>query len=136
LHPILFPLAGTSILAYTLEFLERGGINEIILVCSRLSAQIEDYLISSRWGEKGYPVKVQVVVTPTIRSTGDALREIDRLGIAKSDFVLVRGGVLSNLPLPSVIEEHRQRREEDKDGMLMTIVTMPTETHTAFSDKR
>jgi len=43
-HPILFPLAGTPILAYTLEFLERGGVEEIILICSTLVSQVRSYL--------------------------------------------------------------------------------------------
>jgi hypothetical protein len=64
------------------------------------------------------------------------MREIDRLGLVKSDFVLIRGGILSNLPLLSIVEEHRRRREEDKGGMLMTIVTLATDTRTAFSSRR
>jgi len=136
IHPILFPLAGTPILAYTLEFLERGGLDDILLICSTHFDQIQNYIASSRWGGKGYPVKVKAVVAPAIRSTGDAMREIDRLGLVKSDFVLIRGGLLSNLPLLSIVEEHRRRREEDRDGMLMTIVALATETRTAFSNRR
>jgi translation initiation factor eIF-2B subunit epsilon len=69
-------------------------------------------------------------------SVGEALREIDRLRLVKSDFVLVRGGVLSNLPLPSIVEQHRKMREENPDKMLMTMVTMQTENHSAFDSKR
>jgi translation initiation factor eIF-2B subunit epsilon len=136
LNPILFPLAGTPVLAYTLEFLERGGVEDIILVCSMLSSQVQKYIEGSRWGEPRYPVKVKVVSLATASSTGEALREIDRLGLVKSDFVLVRGGVLSNLPLPSIVEEHRKRRDENPEKMLMTMVTMQTDTQSAFDIKR
>jgi translation initiation factor eIF-2B subunit epsilon len=136
MNPILFPLAGTPILAYTLEFLERGGVEDIILICSRQTNQLKSYLASSRWGEVGYPVKVRLVTAVAARSTGDALREVDRLGLIKADFVLIRGGLLSNLPLPSIMEEHRRRKEDDKDALLMTIVLMQTDTHAAFSHRR
>ena len=64
------------------------------------------------------------------------MRELDRRGLVKGDFVLIRGGVLSNLALPSIVEEHRKRRESDKDAMLMSMVLMQTETHTAISGRR
>lgn len=57
-----------------------------------------------------------------VRSVGDALREIDRLGLVKSDFVLLRGGVLTNLHLPFMIEEHRRIQALEKDKLLMTMV--------------
>jgi hypothetical protein len=136
LNPILFPLGGSPILAYTLEFLERGGVEEVILICSTHATQIQSCIDSSRWGEKGYPVKVRVVIAAAAKSVGDALREIDRLGLVKTDFVLIRGGILSNLALPSMVEEHRKRKEVDKDGLLMTMVLMEDDSHSSFGNRR
>jgi translation initiation factor eIF-2B subunit epsilon len=136
IHPILVPLAGTPLLEYTLEFLERGGVEDIILVTSVLTDQIRSYVVSSRWGERGYPVRVRVVGMAAVRSVGDALREIDRQGLVKSDFVLVRGGVLTNLPLPSVVEEHRRMRDLDKDKLLMTMVNIQMNVNPSLSNKR
>ena len=75
-----------------------------------------------------------MISAPKARSVGDFLREVDRRGLVKSDFVLVRGGVLSNLALPSIVEEHRKKKETDKDAMLMTMVAMQSEG--AFSSRR
>lgn len=136
IHPILLPLAGTPILGYTLEFLERGGVEDIILICSSFPTQIRSYIASSRWGENGYPVKVRIVVAAAATSSGDALREIDRLNLVSSDFVLCQGGVLCTLPLPSILEEHRRVKQLDKDQLLMTLVTMQTEANAAFSPRR
>lgn len=111
-------------------------MEDIIVVCATHSAQIQSYLASSRWGEARYPVKVRVVTVASAGSVGDALREIDRLGLVKADFVLIRGGVLSNLPLPSIVEEHRKRKESDKDVMLMTMVLMQTDNGSAFNHRR
>ena len=134
-HPILLPVSGTPILAYTLEFLERGGVEEIFVLTSS-PLEIQAYIESSRWGEKGYPIKLRTISVPQARSTGDFMRELDRRNLVKGDFVLLRGGVVSNLPLPSIVEEHQKRRESDKDAMLMSMVLMQTETHTAFSGRR
>lgn len=136
LKPILLPIAGTPILAYTLELLERAGVEDIILLCSRQTAELQSYLASTRWGATGYHIKVRVVTAAAAHSTGDALREIDRLGLVKADFVLIRGGILSNLPLQFMVEEHRRRKEDDGDELLMTIVLMQSDTKTAFSSRR
>jgi len=136
LKPILFSIAGTPILGYTLELLERAGVEDIILLCSRQTALLRSYLESTRWGARSYHVKVRVVTVASARSAGDALREIDRLGLVKADFVLIRGGILSNLPLQFMVEEHRRRKENDGDELLMTIVLMQSDTETAFSTRR
>ena len=136
LHPVLIPLAGTPVLEYTLEFLERGGVEDIILVTSTLPHQLRTYLESSRWGERDYPVRVRVVSMAILRSEGDALREIDRQGLVKSDFVLIRGGVLTNLHLPFMVEEHRRIQALDKHKLLMTMVNSQVNTNNAFSSQR
>ena len=40
-------------------------------------------------------------------SSGDALREVDQLGLIKSHFILVTGDVVSNFQLKTVIDAHR-----------------------------
>jgi len=132
LCPVLVPLAGGPILAYTLESLERGGIEEVIVVCSLHTSQVQKYIDSSRWGEKNGPVKVKVVGAAAATSVGDALRELDRLGLVRADFILVRGGILTTLPLSSLVEEHRKRKADDKNVLLMTMVLMQNESQTAF----
>lgn len=81
-------------------------------------------------------MRVRVVGMAAVRSVGDALREIDRQGLVKSDFVLVRGGVVTNLPLPSVVEEHRRMRDADKDKLLMTMVNIQNNANPSLSIKR
>lgn len=134
-HPILLPLAGTPLLGYTLELLEQGSVEEITLItCS--ASQIQHYVDSSRWGERDCPVKVSVVSAPMARSTGDFMREIDRRGLAKDDFVLVRGAVLSTLPLMDMVEAHRRQKDTEKDRMLLTMLLLETPSHQAFDPAR
>ena len=134
-HPILLSIAGTPLLGYTLELLEQGTVQEITLITSRAS-QIQRYIDSSRWAEADYPVRVSVVSAPMARSTGDFMREIDRRGLAKDDFVLVRGGVLSSLPLTDMVDAHRRQKDANKDLMLMTMLLLETPSHKAFDARR
>ena len=135
IHPLLVPLAGTPLLGYTLELLEQGAVEEVTLISSRIS-QIQQYIGSSRWSEKDSPVRISVVSTPMARSVGDFMREIDRRGLAKDDFVLVRGAVLSSIPLADMVEQHRRQKGLVKDLMLMTMLLMETPSHTAFDPRR
>lgn len=135
IHPILLPLAGTPLLGYTLEYLEQGGVEEVVLISSRAS-QIQKYIDSSRWGDKDPLVKTSVVAAPMARSVGDFMREIDRRGLAKDDFVLVRGAVLSNVPLTDMVEFHRAQKEVVKDLMLLTMLLMETPSQKAFDSRR
>jgi translation initiation factor eIF-2B subunit epsilon len=134
-HPILLPLAGTPLLSYTLELLEQGDVKEITLITCRAS-QIQHYVNSSRWGERDCPVKVSVVSAPLARSTGDFMREIDRRGLAKDDFVLVRGAVLSSVPLMDMVEAHRRQKDAEKDRMLLTMLLLETPSQQAFDPAR
>jgi translation initiation factor eIF-2B subunit epsilon len=134
-HPILFPLAGTPLLGYTLELLEQGAVEEITLITC-CASQIQHYIKSSRWGESDCPVKVSVVSAPMARSTGDFMREIDRRGLAKDDFVLVRGAVLSSLPLMDMVDAHRRQKDTEKDCMLLTMLLLETPSHQAFDPAR
>ena len=64
---------------------------------------------------------LQVIVSTTCKSAGEALREIDVKDMIKSDFVLVSGDVVSNMDLGSALRMHRARREKNKNA-LMTMV--------------
>lgn len=66
-------------------------------------------------------ISVQVIVSTTCKSAGEALREIDVKDMIKSDFVLVSGDVVSNMDLGSAVRAHRARREKNKNA-LMTMV--------------
>lgn len=56
-----------------------------------------------------------------MRSTGDALRDLDAKQLIQSDFILMSADVVSNLNLSKVLEDHRQRKITDKNS-IMTVV--------------
>ena len=50
---------------------------------------------------------MQVIESKTTLSVGDALREVDRYHLIKSNFILLNGDVVSNIKLNEVLREHR-----------------------------
>jgi translation initiation factor eIF-2B subunit epsilon len=76
-------------------------------VCCAHAAQIDAYLTQSAWTSKP-SVKVTTITVEDACSAGDALRQVHRLQLVRSDpFVLISGDVVSNLPLANVIKEHK-----------------------------
>ena len=62
---------------------------------------------NSRWSGGCGGMDVQVIVSESCMSTGDALRDIDAKSIIHSDFVLINGDLVSNVKLSSLIQQHR-----------------------------
>ena len=55
----------------------------------------------------GDSCEVNVVVSDSCFSFGDALREIDAKGLIRSDFVLVNTSIIANIPLKDIIQKHK-----------------------------
>lgn len=52
-------------------------------------------------------MKVNILVSEGCRSFGDCLRDVDAKGLIRGDFVLVDGGVISNLKLLPLLKQHK-----------------------------
>ncbi|TKX21700.1 putative translation initiation factor eIF-2B subunit epsilon [Elsinoe australis] len=117
----LLPLANTSLLEYTLEFLAASGVQEVFLYCGSHTAQIEAYIAASKWSRHTSPFDVLEVLRSTSRSVGDAMRDLDKRAVLASDFVVVYGDVVSNLSLGPALKAHRERKGKDKNS-IMTMV--------------
>ncbi|CAE5965839.1 unnamed protein product [Arabidopsis arenosa] len=119
---VFLPLVNVPMIDYTLAWLESAGIEEVFVFCS---TQVIDYLNNSGWySHKDFTVKT--IESPhESTSAGDALRYIYEQQIETSqiqdDFVLVSGGIVSNMPLTQLIQEHRDRKKKD-DKAIMTMV--------------
>jgi translation initiation factor eIF-2B subunit epsilon len=52
-------------------------------------------------------MSVQVIASETFQSMGDALRELDTKAIIKSDFILINGDSIGNLPIKEIRAQHK-----------------------------
>ena len=118
---VLIPLLNLPLLDYALEFLTSGGVQELFVFCCSHSAAISSHISASRILKRSPSCTVRVVVSRECYSVGDALRHLDTLDLIKGDFVLMSGDVVTNLPLPQLVQQHRERVRQDKNT-LMTLV--------------
>ena len=66
-------------------------------------------------------VTVKCIFSRACLSQGDALRELDALGVIRSDpFILINGDVISNMDLKKAIAFHKSKRQEDCN-CIMTV---------------
>lgn len=67
-------------------------------------------------------MKVETLISRETMSVGDALRELDARQVITSDFILISGDVVSNLPIRDTFDAHRRRRETEKNAIMTMIV--------------
>ncbi len=65
---------------------------------------------------------IQCLASQTARTGGDALRELDDMGVLNPEnpFVLVHTPIVSNYDISQMVDAHRKRRETDKN-LIMTM---------------
>ena len=119
---VLLPLGNKLIIDYTIEYLLEEGVQEIIIFCCSFGEKIRKY-IQRKWPNVSNKWNVHCVMSSTsdCLCLGDALREIDREGLIRSDFILVNGDLISNVKLAAVIKEHKEKRKKEKN-LAMTML--------------
>jgi len=119
----LMPLVNVPMIEYTLEFLAASGVQEIFVFCCAHAEQVISYVRDSQLELRLASVRLHVLAAKSpCFSAGDALREVEALGVITSDFVLCHADVVSNLELGSVIAAHKARRESDRDAVMTTVL--------------
>lgn len=126
----LLPLANTPLIEYTLEFLATAGVQEIYVVGSAHAEKIEEYLANSKWSLPYSPFKVlQVIKSTESQSVGDAMRDLDRMGLITSDFLLISGDIVSNIDFKQVLRAHRERKTKDKNSIMTMVLREASAFH-------
>lgn len=128
---VLLPLVNVPLLDYTIEFLVEAGVQEIFVFCSAHADQVKKHISQSKWTGARSPCDVKTIVVEDCFSVGDALREIDRQSLLKSDFVLVSGDVVSNMKLEQVFQEHKERRNIDRSSLMTMVFKVANPGHRA-----
>jgi len=80
---------------------------------------LQAYIKQSKWPDL---IAVHCISSTTCSSAGDALRELDSMGVIRSDpFILISGDVVSNMNLEGAIKFHKEKKKEDSNTV-MTLV--------------
>lgn len=92
---VLLPLVNVPMIEYTIEFLAANGVEEVFVFCVWHAASLQEYLSQSKWNKI---LTIRCITSTSCLSAGEALREIDSMGIIRSDpFLLISGIALIEL---------------------------------------
>jgi mannose-1-phosphate guanylyltransferase len=118
------PLVDRPLLAYTVEWLARHGIEEVVLACGFMPGKLRDALGDGDWA--GTPIRY--VAEPSPLGTAGAIRHAaDELAGGLGDrFVALNGDVLTDLDLSALIRAH------DENSGPATIGVHPVEDASAY----
>jgi len=100
-----------------------SGIEELFVFVAGSGADaVEAYVRRSPWAKPSSVIEVHCVRDRTCASAGDALRELDKRNVIKSDpFVLVSGDVVTNVDVRGAMAAHRERKRKDNSA-IMTVL--------------
>ncbi|KXJ76401.1 hypothetical protein RP20_CCG009134 [Aedes albopictus] len=120
----LLPLVNVPLLDYSLESLNRSGVEEVVLFCSQHVDQVRAHVKArqvsgcSCWS---IGMSVTIVSSEGCRCMGDALRDLDAKGLMRGNFLLMGVDTVTNANLAAILEEHKRTAKADK-GAAMTVV--------------
>lgn len=99
------------------------NVLKVLVLCCRHVDAIVTYLEASKWSPDSTFMKVRPIVGQDCHSIGDALRFIDQLHIVKSDCVVLKGNIISNMNLKEAVQAHRNRRQRESTAILTVTMT-------------
>lgn len=119
----LLPLVNVPLLDYSLESLNRSGVEEVILFCSNHVDQVKAHVKARQAAGCSWSIgmSVSIVSSEGCRCMGDALRDLDAKGLVRGNFILMGADTVTNANLAAILEEHKRVAKADK-GVAMTVV--------------
>lgn len=78
---ILLPLCSTTLLDWTLEALSLSKVKQVFVFCGVHADQIREHVGRSAFTST---MDIQCLASQTARSAGDALRELDAMGVSST----------------------------------------------------
>ena len=124
---VLCPLNNVTLLDYSIEWLAGAGVEELLVLCVSGHAAVSAHIANrNSQTTTSTGMKVDCISDPNCSNAGDALRELDRRGLIRSDpFLLLHGGdVVTNVDIAPAIELHKARKKKDPSAM-MTVLLKP-----------
>ncbi|MBX5441858.1 MAG: NDP-sugar synthase [Solirubrobacteraceae bacterium] len=114
------PLVDRPFIAYMLEWLERHGVDDVIMSCGFLATAVRNVLgDGSRYG-----VRLRFVEEPTPLGTAGALKYAGSL--LDERFLMLNGDTLTDLDLTAQLRQHEQT------GAVGTLALVPVEDPSSY----
>ncbi|XP_062539221.1 translation initiation factor eIF-2B subunit epsilon [Armigeres subalbatus] len=119
----LLSLVNVPLLDYSLESLNRSGVEEVILFCGHHVDQVKAHVKMRQATGCSWSIGMTVTIVSSegCRCMGDALRDLDAKGLVRGNFILTGVDTVTNANLAAILEEHKRAVKADK-GTAMTVV--------------
>lgn len=65
---------------------------------------------------------VTILTAKETYSPGDAMRDLYTRSLLTSDFVLVMGDLVSNIPIDQVVKAHKERAKKNPNAIMTMVV--------------
>src|SRR3954451_5939793 len=114
------PLVDRPFIAYMLEWLERHGVDDVIMSCGFLATAVRNVLGDG----SGYGIRLRFIEEPDPRGTAGALKYAEAL--LDERFLMLNGDVLTDLDLTAQIAQH------ERTGAVGTLALVPVEDPSAY----
>jgi mannose-1-phosphate guanylyltransferase len=114
------PLVDRPFIAYMLEWLQRHGVDDVIMSCGFLATAVRNVLGDG----SGYGVRLRFVEEPDPRGTAGALKYAEEL--LDERFLMLNGDILTDLDVTAQIAQH------EDTGALATLGLVPVEDPSAY----
>lgn len=69
-------------------------------------------------------MKVNVIISESCRSLGDALRDLDAKGLLRGDFILMNADTVSNINFLPILQKHKYIFELLKHNKILTLTNI------------
>ncbi|GAB5037539.1 bacterial transferase hexapeptide repeat-containing protein [Nannochloropsis oceanica] len=117
---VLLPLLNVPMLDYVMEFLVAAGVQEVFIFCVNRKEDVQQYMARSKWPSS---VVLRCISSAKCMGAGDALREMDSLGLIRTNpFVLISGDVVSTVNLAAVVAAHKRRKAENSLSICTVVM--------------
>uniref|UniRef100_A0A182R6F4 Translation initiation factor eIF2B subunit epsilon n=1 Tax=Anopheles funestus TaxID=62324 RepID=A0A182R6F4_ANOFN len=119
----LLPIANVPLIEYTLESLNRNGVEEVIVFCSNHIDQVKRYIHQRQIDRCTWSInmKVSIISSESCRSIGEAIRDLDARNTIRGNVLLLGVDSLTNANLAALLDEHKRLSKLDR-GAVMTVV--------------
>jgi len=114
------PLVDRPFIAYMLEWLQRHGVDDVIMSCGFLATAVRNVLgDGSRYG-----IRLRFVEEPTPRGTAGALKYAESL--LDERFLMLNGDTLTDLDLGAQLAQH------ERTGAVGTLALVPVDDPSSY----
>uniref|UniRef100_A0A182P802 Translation initiation factor eIF2B subunit epsilon n=1 Tax=Anopheles epiroticus TaxID=199890 RepID=A0A182P802_9DIPT len=119
----LLPVANVPLIEYTLETLSRNGVDEVFVFCSNHIDQVKSYITARQvawWCTWSKGVRVSIIGSPTCRSIGESIRDLDSRNMIRGNVLLLGVDSITNANLAALFQHHKRQAKVDC-GTIMTV---------------